>query len=62
MRDMLLQNPVFSMAAEQVDRVAELLDLTEDLRERCKGPKRIITVTVPIVALATMIMSIVTAA
>lgn len=48
MRDMLLQNPVFSMAAEQFDRVADFLDLTEDLRERCKWPKRIITVTVPI--------------
>jgi glutamate dehydrogenase len=48
MRDTLLQNPVFSMAAEQFDRVADFLDLTEDLRERCKWPKRIITVTVPI--------------
>lgn len=48
MRQTLLENPVFAMAAEQFDRVAEFLDLSEDLRERCKWPKRFITVTVPI--------------
>lgn len=48
MRDDLLRNPVFAMAAEQFDQVAEFLDLSEDLRERCKWPKRWITVTVPI--------------
>lgn len=48
MRQTLLQNPVFAMAAEQFDRVADFLDLSEDLRERCKWPKRFITVTVPI--------------
>jgi glutamate dehydrogenase (NAD(P)+) len=48
MRETLLKNPVFSMAAEQFDRVADFLNLTEDLRERCKWPKRFITVTVPI--------------
>jgi glutamate dehydrogenase (NAD(P)+) len=36
------------MAAEQFDQVADFLDLSEDLRERCKWPKRFITVTVPI--------------
>lgn len=48
MRQTLLQNPVFAMAAEQFDKVADFLDLSEDLRERCKWPKRFITVTVPI--------------
>jgi glutamate dehydrogenase (NAD(P)+) len=48
MREMLLQNPVFAMAAEQFDQVADFLDLTDDLRERCKWPKRFISVTVPI--------------
>lgn len=36
------------MAATQFDRVADFLDLNEELRERCKWPKRFITVTVPI--------------
>ena len=36
------------MAAEQFDQVADFLDLSADLRERCKWPKRFITVTVPI--------------
>jgi glutamate dehydrogenase (NAD(P)+) len=48
MRHELLQNPVFAMAAEQFDAVSDFLDLADDLRERCKWPKRIITVTVPI--------------
>jgi glutamate dehydrogenase (NAD(P)+) len=48
MREALLKNPVFAMAAEQFDRVADFLDLSEDLRERCKWPKRWITVSVPI--------------
>ena len=48
MREILLQNPVFSMASAQFDQVADFLDLSEDLRERCKWPKRWITVTVPI--------------
>jgi glutamate dehydrogenase (NAD(P)+) len=48
MRQELLQNPVFAMAAEQFDRVANFLDLSDELRERCKWPKRLITVTVPI--------------
>jgi glutamate dehydrogenase (NAD(P)+) len=48
MREMLLQSPVFLMAAEQFDQVADFLDLSASLRERCKWPKRFITVTVPI--------------
>ena len=48
MRQTLLRNPVFAMAAEQFDHVADFLDLNADLRERCKWPKRFITVTVPI--------------
>lgn len=48
MRQTLLQNPVFAMAAEQFDQVADFLNLSADLRERCKWPKRFITVTVPI--------------
>jgi glutamate dehydrogenase (NAD(P)+) len=48
MRKELMQHPVFAMAVEQFDSVADFLDLGEDLRERCKWPKRLITVTVPI--------------
>jgi len=48
MREVLLSNPVFSMAVEQFDRVADFLELDAEIRERCKWPKRIITVTVPV--------------
>ena len=48
MRETLLQNPVFAMASEQFDLVADFLDLSEELRERCKWPKRLITVSVPV--------------
>lgn len=48
MREELLNNPVFAMAAEQFDRVADFLQLPDDIRERCKWPKRLISVTVPI--------------
>ena len=48
MKETLFQNPVFAMAARQFDQVADFLGLGEDLRERCKWPKRLITVTVPI--------------
>jgi glutamate dehydrogenase (NAD(P)+) len=47
-KETLLANPVFAMAAGQFDQVADFLGLTEDMRERCKWPKRFITVTVPI--------------
>lgn len=36
------------MAAAQFDQVADFLDLNDELRERCKWPKRLITVTVPV--------------
>lgn len=48
MKELLLADPVFKMAASQFDRAADFLELTNDVRERCKWPKRLITVTVPI--------------
>ena len=48
MRQELLQNPMFAMAATQFDRVADFLDLSDELRERCKWPKRMISVTMPV--------------
>jgi glutamate dehydrogenase (NAD(P)+) len=48
MKDQLLQSPVFQMAATQFDGVADFLELDEEIRERCKWPKRLITVTMPV--------------
>ncbi|MFC4992270.1 Glu/Leu/Phe/Val family dehydrogenase [Rubritalea tangerina] len=48
MKEQLLENPVFQMAAEQFDRTADFLELSEDVRERCKWPKRLLTVSIPI--------------
>lgn len=48
MQDILLASPVFHQAATQFDRAADFLELRADTRERCKWPKRLITVTVPI--------------
>jgi len=48
MKEQLLENPVFRMAVEQFDRTAEYLELRQDVRERTKWPKRLITVTVPV--------------
>lgn len=48
MKKNLLNNKVFHMAAEQFDRTADFLGLDQAVRERCKWPKRLITVTVPI--------------
>ena len=48
MKEDLLSDPVFGMAAEQFDRVADFLELEEQVRERCKWPKRIITVSLPV--------------
>ena len=48
MQDALLSSPVFAMAAQQFDEVAEFLNIDENLRDRCKLPKRSISVTVPI--------------
>lgn len=48
MKEELLNDPVFGMAAEQFDRVADFLALDERVRERCKWPKRMITVSMPV--------------
>ncbi|PQJ28393.1 Glu/Leu/Phe/Val family dehydrogenase [Rubritalea profundi] len=48
MKEQLLKNPVFQMAAEQFDRTADFLKLSNDVRERCKWPKRLLTVSIPI--------------
>ena len=48
MQKHLLENPVYGMALEQFERVADFLELEEELRERCKWPKRLITVSVPV--------------
>lgn len=48
MKEELLKNPVFGMAATQFDRVADFLDLNDRVRERCKWPKRLITVSMPV--------------
>ena len=48
MKEQLLENTVFRMAASQFDRTADFLNLNQSVRERCKWPKRLITVTVPI--------------
>lgn len=48
MKEQLLANPVFRMAADQFDRSADFLNLSADVRERCKWPKRLLTVSIPI--------------
>ena len=48
MKERLLQSPVFQMAAKQFDQVADFMELPEQIRERCKWPKRMITVTMPV--------------
>ena len=48
MQDILLASPVFQMAAAQYDRAADFLELRADTRERCKWPKRLITISVPV--------------
>ena len=48
MKERLLESPVFNMAADQFDRVAEFLELDDELRERCKWPKRVFSVSVPV--------------
>lgn len=48
MKELLLANPVFNMAASQFDRAAAHLSLPADIAERCKWPKRVITVSVPV--------------
>jgi glutamate dehydrogenase (NAD(P)+) len=48
MKQDLLNNPMFAMAHEQFELVADYLNLSEELRQRCKWPKRLITVAVPL--------------
>lgn len=48
MKNDLMTNEVFRMASTQFERAADYLDLDQSVRERCKWPKRLITVTVPI--------------
>ncbi|MDD2676430.1 MAG: Glu/Leu/Phe/Val dehydrogenase [Methylacidiphilaceae bacterium] len=44
----LLDNPTFAMACQQFDQAAALLELPQNLRERTKWPKRLVTVAVPV--------------
>ena len=44
----LLSNPVYKMACDQFDAVADFLNIPETLRERIKQPKRLVTVSVPV--------------
>lgn len=48
MHDILLQHPTFSMACRQFDLAAQQLELAEDVRDRCKWPKRLISVNMPV--------------
>ncbi|MDD4932474.1 MAG: Glu/Leu/Phe/Val dehydrogenase [Methylacidiphilaceae bacterium] len=44
----LLDNPTFAMACQQFDQAADLLELPQNLRERTKWPKRMVSVAVPV--------------
>lgn len=48
MHDLLLKNPVFAMAAEQFDQASALLGLEPGIAARCKWPRRVIAVSVPV--------------
>ena len=48
MKHLLMSDPAFAMAAEQFDATADFLELDEEVRERTKWPKRIISVSVPV--------------
>lgn len=48
MREILLANETFAMAASQFDRTAEFLGLSEDVKERCKWPKRMLSFSLPV--------------
>ncbi|MFC5050811.1 Glu/Leu/Phe/Val dehydrogenase [Rubritalea spongiae] len=48
MKEQLLANPVFRMAADQFDRTADFLNLSVEIRKRCKWPMRLLTVSIPI--------------
>ena len=47
MQDILLASPVFHQADAQYERAADFLELRDEIRQRCRWPKRLITVTVP---------------
>src|SRR5690349_18101472 len=47
MQDILLASPVFQQADAQYLRAADFLELRDEIRQRCRWPKRLITVTVP---------------
>jgi len=44
----LLHNPVYKMACDQFDAVADFMNMPETLRERTKLPKRLVTVSIPV--------------
>jgi len=44
----LLHNPVYKMACDQFDAVADFMNIPEALRERTKLPKRLVTVSLPV--------------
>ena len=48
MKEILLANETFGMAAEQFDRTAEFLGLDDSVRERCKWPKRMLSFSMPV--------------
>lgn len=48
MKELLLQNETFGMAASQFDRTAEFLGLEETVSERCKWPKRMLSFSLPV--------------
>lgn len=48
MKELLLANQTFKMAADQFDRAAAHMQMSPDIAERCKWPKRLISVSVPV--------------
>lgn len=44
----LLHHPTYKMACDQFDAVADFLNIPENMRERVKTPKRMITVSLPV--------------
>ena len=48
MKEILMGNATFAMAAEQFDRTADFLGLNHDVRERCKWPKRMLSFSLPV--------------
>jgi len=44
----LLSNPVYKMACDQFDSVADFINIPDTMRERVKTPKRMVTVSLPV--------------